>query len=160
MLGFTFKNGLHWIEGALEGIAHEGNLPGFGHCLSDVEKVEPELDHIIDEFHAGNRSDAILDIAYLVIDVYNGFYACIALKNSTDIKRLVYWFTQFGDWDKVITIIISNTAKNYRAIYNLGMKMVDDADAGNWNLSGHDFAYILPLALGPVPTNPPAHMFF
>ena len=38
--------------------------------------------------------------------------------------------------------------------------MVDDADAGNWNLSGHDFAYILPLALGPVPTNPPAHMFF
>ena len=33
--------------------------------------------------------------------------------------------------------------------------MVNDADAGNWNLSGHDFAKMWPEALGPIPTNPP-----
>ena len=37
--------------------------------------------------------------------------------------------------------------------------MVNDADAGNWALSGHDFAKMWPEVLGPVPTNPPSKMF-
>ena len=100
------------------------------------------------------------DTAKFIKDLPTSIHACVGLKNSTDIKRIAYWFTQFGDWHKIITIIVSNALKNYKNIYDLGIKMVDDANAGNWNLSGHDFGQMWPEVLGPIPTNPPAHMLF
>ena len=49
MLGFTFKDGVTWIAGWLEGIAEDGNLPDFDKCVTDVAKLEPDVEAIIVE---------------------------------------------------------------------------------------------------------------
>ena len=43
--------------------------------------------------------------------------------------------------------------KNYQTIYADLQQTINDATAGNWNLSGTDAAHIVPLSFGPVPAD-------
>ena len=101
MLYSTYHDYFNWLAGFVEGVAQDGNLQLLSECANDAAIQELDLVNFINDTMDGHRAKAVMDLSKFNLDLPKTIHSCNQLKNSTDIHRIVYWFTQFGNWDKV-----------------------------------------------------------
>ena len=146
----TLKESVQFIGGFLDKFAIDNSLTELETCTTDAQSEVELAFQTIAELEAGQKIKAAADIAKFQQNLSTVLSACTSMQD--DILRLKAWSAIFKDQTELVSTITKHVLLHPTRVANDVKAAQTDVAANNWNAAGADFADLVELGLGPVPS--------
>jgi len=144
------RDSVQFLGGFFDQIAMDNNMDELMVCTNEAQDEVALAFTVIDELNAGKKVKAAADMARFQQNLQVVINDCMSMQD--DILRLKAWTSIFSDQTELVSTITKNILKKPIKVTNDIKATEADWSSGNYNQSGADFAKLMEIGLGPIPT--------